>query len=232
MKNKNLITMVAVFAIILVVYILAFLLIPFNKSLSSWLAFGFTIFAFVVGTGITAFAFGKKELKSKFYGLPIFKIGIIYVAVQLVLGIIICIIAAFVAVPFWVALLIFIIALAVFAIAFIGVSGARSAIEEIETQEEIKTQTHKVFSLSIDGIVDICEDESVKVKLSKLAEKFKYSDPVSSSETEEIEDEIAVGLDNLRGFIKSKDYSAAATKIQEIDNLLSERNRICKTYKK
>ena len=57
MKGKNILFIALVFAIALVVYVAVFLLIPFEKNISSWLSLGFTIFFFFSGACITLYAF-------------------------------------------------------------------------------------------------------------------------------------------------------------------------------
>ena len=55
--NKKSISMIAVYAIILVVYILVFCLIPFPKIAASYISFAFTIVSILASLGITAVAF-------------------------------------------------------------------------------------------------------------------------------------------------------------------------------
>ena len=230
MKKKNLLSMLAVYGIVLAVYILAFLIIPFKKGASAWICFGFSIVAFFAGSAISVFAFDKKDLKSKFYGFPIFKVGSIYVAAQLALGIVLCVIGAFIDIPYWITLLLSVIVLAVAAIGVIATGSARSNIENIEKTTEKEIQTHKVFTLNIEGIIDICNNDDVKVKLKKLAEDFKYSDPVSNKNTESIEDDIILKLESLKKNVNANPDKVFVD-IQEVSNLLSERNRICKAFK-
>ena len=73
--------------VLLVLYFLLAFLIPFAKTAVFWISFVFTLIAF----GVTAFSlytafFKKPDARSRFYGFPIAKIGVIYGGVQLVLG--------------------------------------------------------------------------------------------------------------------------------------------------
>ena len=231
MKGKNIMSVALVFVIVAAVYIAVFLLIPFEKNISSWLSFGFTIFAVCAGACITIYAFKRKTLTSKIYGLPIFKVGILYATVQFVTGLIICIISAFVEVPYWITLLLFIIISAVFAIGLIATSSTRAAIENIEEQTAVQTRVINIFRINMQGIVDSCADSIIKPRLVKLAEEFKYSDPVSSKSTEELEAEISVKVDDLRNAVTENNTDNINELIFELNNMLSERNRICKLSK-
>lgn len=111
---------IAVYAIILLVYVLAFLIVPFNKCAASWISFAFTIIALASSLLVFGIAFKANEtLVSKIYGFPIFRIGTIYAIVQLLIGIIICAIGAFLFVPYWIALILSMILLGATAIGVI-----------------------------------------------------------------------------------------------------------------
>lgn len=228
-KNKS---AIAVFAIVAFVYAFCFCIIPFPKNAASWISFAFTIISVVAGLGITTYAFKDgNSLVSKIYGFPVFRIGYLYIALQFILGLIICLVAAFVAVPYWVALVISVILLALAAIGVIATDNTRDIIEEIEAETERVTKPTKLFNLDIQAIVDICSDEAVKKELEKLAEAIKYSDPVSSEATEETEDAIFEQIDVLRVKVKENSDDTLA-QITKVTNLLNERNRICKAFKK
>ena len=231
--NKKSISMLIVYAIILVVYILAFCIIPFPKIAASYISFAFTIVSILASLGITAFAFKDDDaLVSKIYGFPVFRIGYLYVAVQFVVGVIICIIATFVAVPYWVALLLSVILLGAAGIGVVATDNVRDAIQNIDNEVERVTKATKIFKLDIATIIDICEDAEVSKELNKLAEELKYSDPVSSEATEETETQLLEEIRILRLFVEADDKENALKQIRKTMNLLAERNRICKAFKK
>ena len=89
----------------------------------------------------------------------------------------------------------------------------------------------KMFNLNIASVLDLCTEPSVKIELEKLAESFRFSDPVSSDATEDIESTIMEKLENLKISISSSDSDENIAKITELKNLLAERNRICKVSK-
>ena len=231
--NKKSISMIAVYAIILVVYILTFCLIPFPKIAASYISFAFTIVSILASLGITAVAFKDDDaLVSKIYGFPVFRIGYIYVAAQFIIGLIICIVASFVAVPYWVALLLSIILLGAAGIGVIAADNTRDTIKSIDNETERVTRTTKIFKLDIATIVDLCEDAEVKKELLKLSEDIRFSDPVSSEATEEAETQLLEEIRILRGFVESNDNENSLKQIKKTSDLLAERNRICKAFKK
>lgn len=116
---------------LLVLYILVVFLIPFAHTALFWVSFIFTLIAFCVVAATIYIAFIKNpDAKSRFYGFPIAKIGVIYGLVQLVAGLILMALAVWV--PAWVAVLIYAIALGA---AVIGLLSAEAVVEEIKVQD-------------------------------------------------------------------------------------------------
>ena len=229
-KNKSII---AVYGILAFIYLIAFVIIPFPKNAASWISFVFTLVSFVLSLGVTLYVFGKDdEITSKFYGFPIFKIAYMYPLIQFVVGLFICIVAAFVAVPYWIALILSLIILGASAIGVIATDNARDIVEQAEAESERVTKATKMFNLNIASVLDLCTEPSVKIELEKLAESFRFSDPVSSDATEDIESTIMEKLENLKISISSSDSDENIAKITELKNLLAERNRICKMNKR
>lgn len=228
-KNKSII---AVYGILAFIYLIAFVVIPFPKNAASWISFVFTLISFVLSLGVSLYVFGKDdEMTSKFYGFPIFKIAYVYPLIQFVVGLIICIVAAFVAVPYWIALILSLIILGASVIGVIATDNARDIVEQTEAESERVTKATKMFNLNIASVLDLCTEPSVKIELEKLAESFRFSDPVSSDATEDIENTIMERLENLKLGISSSSADENIAKITELKNLLAERNRICKVSK-
>ena len=231
--NKKAKSAIAVFAIIAFVYAFCFIIIPFPKNSASWISFVFTLISVIAGLGIFTYAFKNGDsLVSKIYGFPIFRIGYLYIAAQFIVGVLICLVAAFVAVPYWIALVLSVILLSLAAIGVIATDNTRDIIEEIEEETERVTKATKIFNLDIQAIVDLCTEESVKKELVKLAEAIKYSDPVSSEATEDAENTLLEEISILRELIEVNDTEKSLTQITKVTNLLNERNRICKAFKK
>ena len=228
-KSKS---VIAIYAILLVVYIVAFLIIPFNKIAASWISFAFTIIAIAGSLLIFNFAFNAKEtLVSKIYGYPIFRVGAAYALAQLVIGVVICAISAVIAVPYWVALLVSVILLGAAAIGVIITDNTRALVEEVDESVNVDTKNVTRFQIDIAGIDDVCENTEVKADLEKLNELFRFSDPVTNDETREVEESIKTMLAELKTIVADGSTDDINALIKRITNTLNERNRICKASK-
>lgn len=228
-KSKS---VIAIYAILLVVYIVAFLIIPFNKIAASWISFAFTIIAIAGSLLIFNFAFNAKETPvSKIYGYPIFRVGAVYALAQLVIGVVICAISAVIAVPYWVALLVSVILLGAAAIGVIITDNTRDLVEEVDESVNVDTKNVTRFQIDIASIDDVCENTEVKADLEKLNELFRFSDPVTNDETREVEESIKTMLAELKTIVADGSTDDINALIKRITNTLNERNRICKASK-
>lgn len=231
--GKKFKSMIAVYAILLVVYMVVFLVIPFPKIGASWISFVFTIISIICSMAVCGYAFSKGEtLVSKVYGYPVFRVSVIYLLAQFGIGIIICILGTFLSVPYWVALLISIILLGAASIGVIVTDNTRDLVEEAEEQTKVDTKSVTLFQLNINAIVQQCGNTEVKKELDKLNEQFRYSDPVSSEETREIEVNLEKMLAELSSITGKGNTEEIRNQIRKVSNTLAERNRICKASKK
>lgn len=228
--KKETVRWVAGLGVLLVLYILIAFLIPFVHTAAFWVSFVFTLIAFAVVAVSIYIAFIKShDAKSKFYGFPIARIGAIYGLVQLVAGLLFMALAQWV--PVWLAVLVFAVALGA---AVIGLIGAEAVVDEIKVQDEkLKKDVALMRDLQskINGIAGICTPE-VREDVKKLAEEFRFSDPVSSAAIAGIEAELASCVDELQVAVVEGDSAAVRTLCRRAGGALVERNRLCKLNKK
>lgn len=227
-KNKSLL---AVWIIAALVYILAFAVIPFPKTYSFvWIVFLFTLISFAISFfAICKTVDGGDTAVSKFYGYPIYQISIIYVLAQVVLSIVICGVSIFTKIAYWIALLPSVAILGLALIGLIAADKAKDIIEQADTNLKTETKNVGLFSIDVATIMDLCDDAEMKKEIEKLAEEIRYSDPVSSDATKNIENSISKEISELREMAEHSEFEKK--KIIQISNLLRERNRICKMSK-
>ena len=213
-------------AVLLVLYILIAFLIPFVHTPTFWVSFLFALIAFGVVAASMYIAFIKNpDAKSRFYGFPIARIGVIYGAVQLIVGLVFMVLAAYV--PVWAAVLVYAIALGA---AVIGLISAEAVVEEIRVQD-VKLKKDVSLMRSLQSKVNQMASQCVDVGIKALAEEFRYSDPVSSDALAEIERDLAAAVDELQSAIVDGDSNATKQLCRKAFAVLAERNRLCKLNK-
>lgn len=231
MEKKRVISLGAIYAIILAAFNLLYFVIPFPKTPAGWVCYGAATLAIVVSCVIAFIAFFKNNsLRSKVYGISIFKVGVSYLVAQFTLTFTILSIGFGVTVAPWIPLAISGVNLAY---VLIGVIAADNVRDHIERQQDIvaaNTKQMKTFRIDLSGIADKCGDAELKKSVSALADDFRYSDPVSCEELSEIENQLKSQVKILAELVNG-DSEQAALKINEIKVLLADRNRKCKELK-
>ena len=215
-----------ILAVVFVVWCVIAFAPPFSKTAVFWIAYLFGAISIAFQIYVFKISFEKGEdAKSRFYGFPIAKIGIVYLGLQLVLGLIELICSAFL--PGWIAFLINIILLAA---AFVGCIAAETMRDEIEKQDvSLKkdvSNMRNLQSLSA-SIASQCSNDELKSVANKIADEFKFSDPVSSEQTKEMEEDLKQMMSEIQKAVLEGDIEGAKALFSKVAPVLSERNRVC-----
>lgn len=224
-KNK---TKEYVVAILLVVFSVIAFVAPFKMNATFWIAYIFGVIAIALQLYVFKIAFtGEGDARSKFYGIPIIKIGAAYLIVQILVSFI----EMTIAVPLWVSVIINII---VIAVAMIGCIAAETVRDEIERQDiQIKVDVNTMRSLQsmATSLVGQCSDLNLKSVIQNVADEFIFSDPVSSEQTASIEEDLIQQMNEIQNAVTDGNVEDATALCKQILVRLNERNRIAKLNK-
>ena len=221
MKKKGLAYAVLVIAFALFNVIAFF--IPTEKTATFWIAYAFSAIAFLLQIVIWKLAFkGTDTIKSKFLGIPLLSVGFRYLVIQVIAFAVFMI---FPTLPTWIPVVVCSVILGGSAICLIGTETGREEINRVE--EKVKSKVFYIKSLQVDVemLAKAESDPTIKAELAKLAEKIRFSDPVSSDALAEIETEIA---NKIKEIETSKDKLAI---IAVTTALVEERNKKAKILK-
>lgn len=228
--GKNEIRGYIVDAILLIVFSVIAFAAPFAKTGVFWMAYLFGVIAIAYQIYVFKISLDRgDDVKSKFYGFPIARVGVIYLAVQLVLSLIEMCLAA--VIPMWVAIIVNVLPIA---FALIGCIAAEVMRDEIVRQDiKIKTDVGNMRALQSQtaSFVGMCQDAEAKKLLQDLADDFKYSDPVSSEVTKEMETELKFLVNEIQRALVDDDMKSVEGFCVRVKASLAERNRICKLGK-
>ena len=197
--------------------------VPAAKTAAFWISYAFTVVAFAAQIIIWNAALGRSEsLKSTFLGFSVVHIGLVYLVVQIIALIVLLFIPTL---PIWSAVVACAVIAGVSAACMIASDVGRSEIERVSAKAQEKTFYIKQLQADVELLANAESDAKVKAELLRLAEKIRYSDPMSHEQVAELEAQIAE---------KVSDLKAAANKgeiITEIHSLLDEQNRKIKILK-
>jgi len=226
LKKKS--SLMVIYCIVFVVYSILFMIIPFDKSASDWVEYVFTIVAIGLSMWVAFYVFGRDDrILSKIYGYPIFRVGAIYLNVQMLVSIVFISIDSVVAVAVWIPVT---VSLILFGLALIGIivtDNTRNIIEKQEAEDVKNTSMMRDILLNAESIRDMCKSSELRQSLTRIVEKIKYSDPVSSSGLIEIEGKIYSAIEGLA----ECDETDMIEEVERIELLLADRNRRCKALK-
>ena len=224
--KKDTIRGIVALAVVLVLYILIAFLIPFVHTATFWVSFVFTLIAFAVVAAAIYIAFIKNpNAKSRFYGFPIARSGVIYGLVQLIAGFIFMVLSQWA--PVWAAVLVYAIALGA---TVIGLVSAEAVVSEIHVQDA-KLKKNVSLMRSLQSKVNQMAAQSENVDIKALADALRYSDPVSNDAITDAEADLAATVDELQSAYVDGDSEAVAKLCRKASALLAERNRLCKLNK-
>lgn len=220
MKKKN---GYLILGIVLAVFTVVAFVAPFIKTPVFWISYLFGLVAICFQIPLWNRALNGESLKSKFLGFSALYIGVTYLIIQLIISLIMMVVSG---IPVWITIIVDVMLLTIIYTLVISSDVAKTAIEITEEKVQIKTAFLKSVKADIDILLSEEEDLEIKKELDKLSNDIKYSDPVSSSELEEIEQLIIDKIADFSTIGEHKTYQVA--KIRE---LVKQRNIKCRALK-
>lgn len=228
--NKSQLKVNIVVAIVFIMYSIISFALPFEMNTVFWISYLFSVISIVLQLYVIKVSFGRAgSAKSKFYGFPILRVGIVYMLLQVAVSITFMVWAR--VSPLWLPIVIYTLFLGVAAIGMIAADTMREEIERQDNQIKTNVSCMRELGSAVNSLSGKCDNEEIKGNLQELADEFKYSDPVSSEALKEVEV-------NLKRLVEQLQSSVIHSDVDEIYNLckmisaeLGERNRLCKLTK-
>ena len=197
--------------------------IPTLKTAAFWTAYTFSVIAFAVQIPLWKIAFGKKDtLKSKFLGIPVIHVGFAYLVIQSIAFLIFMI---FPMLPVWSAIIVCSIILALSLLCAIAAEAGANEINRVEEKIRVKRAFIQFLQADIEMLADKESDQDTKEALMRLAEKVRFSDPMSHEMLNDLESRISTKVEEMKIIVDKRAL------IEDVTSLLSERNKKCKILK-
>lgn len=228
--KKNLVRELVLVALALAVFLVLAFVIPFEHTKLYWTALAFSLFAVLMQAVTIGLAFHKGETyKSKFYGFPIARLGVVYLIVQILLGFLGMALGD--RVPLWCGAVCYVLLFAAFVVGLVGADAAREFAEAQDEKVKDAAGNMCMLQAKAAALAGVCDDAETKTYLQKLAEDFRFSDPMSADATSAQELQLSVLLDELQTAITAGDFAAARKTILQTQTALQTRNELCKRSK-
>ena len=196
---------------------------PTAKTATFWISYIFTVIAFASQVVIWKVSLGYSEsLKGKFLGFPAIHIGIVYLVIQIIILVVFLFIHSL---PIWSAVVTCAMLTGISAICILVSTLGRSEIERVSVKAKEKTFYIRQLQSDIEILADSETDTATKSALMQVAEKIRYSDPMSDEQLADIEKRITAKIDELKFSMDKMQI------INELNLLLDKRNRRIKFLK-
>ena len=118
--------------------------------------------------------------------------------------------------------------LGAFLIGLIASTQIKEQIDRMETEQKKDTKLIKKMRVESDYLY---QRYSSQEKLKLIADKIKYSDPVSMDELEDEEKELALLLTQMEQLLQNNEVERFESMVDEFLTKLERRNNLCKMYK-
>ena len=220
MKSK---TPYIVIVIVFVLFNIIAFAIPTDKSIGFWIAYAFTVIAFVIQAFVWYLSIGKKkDLKSKLLGASIPYIGVVYLVIQLIAFLIFMFVPA---APTWIAILVCALILGISAICMISANAGTEMVTATENKIAAKRQFIKNLQIDVEMLAETETDNDIKQRLTEFAKKIRLSDPMSDDSLNDLEEELSSMVAAI------ENCSDKASAISKAETLLIKRNKKVKALK-
>lgn len=197
--------------------------VPTEKAGAFWIAYVFTLAAIAAQIIVWKAAFGREDsLKSRFLGLPVIHIGVVYLVLQLIAFTVFLFTPA---APAWSAVIACALIAGISAVCMISADTGRGEIERVEAKVQEKVFYLKSLQVDAELLARQEADPETRAQLEKLAEKLRFSDPMSHPQLSGLESALSAKIAELKTAPEKQPL------IQEANALLEERNAKCKILK-
>lgn len=223
---------VAIWAVLLVVFnAIAFISpgwIGIEKYSSSfWIGYAVITAAFLGQLACAWKAFGTDNLQKFFYSIPLIRISYAGLIATFVFGGLCMFLSLLWG---WVAALVCLVVIAITVLAVIKAGTAGEIVGEIDDKVKAEARFIKLYTIKATELEAFAKTEIAKAEAKKIADSFRYSDPMSKPELEAVEAKIELAFKKFENAVKlgSEEVSALS---EELESLIKARNNECKLLK-
>jgi len=194
-----------------------------------WVSYWFVVLAVAANVVVWYGLFrDKPRAREWFLGYPILKPGYLYVAAAFIAAIVMTVVPRC---PVVVAVAVHLVLLAAYVILVAMAWYARETITELDGRVRAKVLFTRTVQADLTLIANACTDPTTQGAIAALAEKMRYSDPMSHDNLAGVEAGIVARVDELKGAVERSDYPGARGLCTAISQLIEERNLKTKLLK-
>lgn len=212
-----------ILGILFVIYNLFVFLLCDANTVVFWISYIFMLAAFAFQVAAQQLSFKSLDVETVFFGIPLMELSIYYFFAELFASAVFMFFQDLVG--FKIPLLIQALLLAVFVIVAILAIAGRDAVKESKDSIQEQVSALKSMGVDVEMLAETTQDPELRSKLGKLAEAIRYSDPMSTPAIDNIEQQIHMGICELRLYCEQGSKEQALQTISSLNLLVLERNK-------
>lgn len=203
--------------------------VPHGYGKSFWVGYAFTTAAFLLQIAFAFTSFGKADsLKKAFFGLPIAYLGLTYLLLQVIWGLVCMFVPGM---RVWLAVIVSALLLGFYLILIVAAVAGRETVQQTEQKVAGKVFFIKALLSDIEVLAAKTEDAELKKQIADLVDTVRYSDPMSNEQLYPLEVNIQAKVMELVRAVDLADIPNAKGIIKDLQTLFAERNSKCKLLK-
>ena len=171
-------------------------MVPTELNKTFWIAYGFTLVMFIIeGTIWVGFFQNNQNLTSRFYKIPVLTVCNIYLIVQVILFLIFKISPS---IPSWITITMNLILMAASIIGFITLGGATEYVTDVDKKVQSKVSYIRNLHVEAELLSKDISNADIKKMVEEVAEKIRFSDPMSDDTLWELEQQITENISAMK----------------------------------
>lgn len=203
--------------------------VPVIRGTTFWIGYGAIALAFIGHLILSLLALQSDSREKLFYQLPLITVSYTGLIVMLVTG---GLVMAIPAVPYWVGIPVCALVLIITAFGVLKAKAAAEIVSEIDQRVVTKTAFIYAKTVEAENLLAEAKSDEAKALAKKVFEAFRYSDPMSGKELEEIEGSIASTFTAFEHAVLNSDLDTLGILSERLLTLIGNRNRLCKASKR
>ncbi len=227
--KKYIIMMGVVYAAVFAIYNIITLAVFKEKNDIFWISYAFMCGGFISNMIVAYLTFKKSDAEAIFLNIPLMSFSIFYFIAELFASIVFMLFR-FVASP-TLAVIIQAVLLLIFVIFAVMALMSKGVVEDISKDMKIKVATIKNLAIQVKVLEDQCLDKELKKELHKVQEGIRFSDPMTTDVTEDIDEMIHNKVKELKYLCSNNNRNEAIQVCYQLLSYISERNLLLKNSK-
>lgn len=235
MNSRNGKLAIALGIVVIVYSVILFAVCGFEDHTSPfWLSYAFMLLGIAVGV-CTSLKLSTYTIQPRdwLFGYPIMRHTVIYLVIEFVAS------TVFIALecsgntdfPEWLPFVAQLVILAIHVVLIISCFFVQETIMDVQNKVKDSTSFIKLLTVDIEMVIEKTCDEGAKKAFKDLADRVRYSDPMSNDNLFELEKQITLCVNEADNYITYGNVEGALACCERANLLLTERNKKVKVLK-